>query len=74
MALVISSSPISQVEIAVLPTALADLFHPATKAETAIRLRGGMTIQAPYYAIHEERVWGATAMIISELEAVFAAF
>ena len=59
---------------AVLPTALADLFHPATKAETVIRLRGGMTIQAPYYAIHEERVWGATAMIISELEAVFAAF
>jgi 8-oxo-dGTP pyrophosphatase MutT (NUDIX family) len=59
---------------AVLPTALSDLFHPKAKAETTFRVRGGFTIQAPYYDIHQERVWGATAMIISELEAVFAGF
>jgi 8-oxo-dGTP pyrophosphatase MutT (NUDIX family) len=56
---------------ALLPVDLAHLFAPGTKAETTLTVRGGLRLQAPYYAVAGETVWGATAMIISELEAVF---
>ncbi len=31
-------------------------------------IRGEETFHAPYYAIHEHKVWGATAILLSELE------
>ena len=33
--------------------------------------RSGWDIEAPYYDAHGHRIWGATAMIMSEFEAIF---
>ncbi len=54
-----------------IPVALPRLFDDAIKREKTMELAGGMLLRAPYYALEERVVWGATAMIISELEAVF---
>lgn len=55
--------------------ALVDLFNPDnfTKEEIVIRQRGekSYTIKAPCYKIKKLCIWGATAMMISELEWVF---
>lgn len=49
---------------------LRKLFHEETKSETEILLKSGNKLTAPYYNVHGEVVWGATAMIISELEVI----
>jgi 8-oxo-dGTP pyrophosphatase MutT (NUDIX family) len=46
--------------------ALAD----ATALRVGSRVRGGFEILAPYFAVGEQEVWGATAMILGELLAV----
>lgn len=38
--------------------------------EKTIKLSNGMEIQTPYFNIQKQTVWGATAMILSELKAV----
>ncbi|HEY0029794.1 MAG TPA: CoA pyrophosphatase [Bacteroidia bacterium] len=51
----------------------ADLFsldHIVRRGETTIQLREGYKVKTPYYDIEGLIVWGATAMIISELNAV----
>ena len=37
------------------------------RKETTIKARNNIEIQAPYFDIDAEMVWGATAMILSEL-------
>jgi 8-oxo-dGTP pyrophosphatase MutT (NUDIX family) len=54
---------------AVLEVPLALLAEPAT-LRTGRRARGGVEIDAPYFAIGEHQVWGATAMLLGELLAV----
>ena len=49
---------------------LRKLFDEETKSETEILLKSGNKLMAPYYDVHGEVVWGATAMIISELEVI----
>lgn len=39
-------------------------------AETAHRVAPGLSIAAPYYDIQQHRVWGATAMMLSEFSEV----
>ncbi len=51
-----------------LTISLAVLFDDAIKSETEISLSNGLQLKAPYYAVDDQIVWGATAMIISELE------
>lgn len=46
---------------------MADLFHPAHKTSSTF-LRHEQEIVAPGYHIGGEFIWGATAMIISEME------
>lgn len=55
----------------VLEVPLALLFDPAARREAA-REHGGTPVQVPYYAVGEHQVWGATAMILSELAALLA--
>ncbi len=47
---------------------LADLLDDGLKCEMDMRY-GDLTARVPYYAIAGEVVWGATAMILAELEA-----
>lgn len=47
---------------------LADLLHPDLKQETDMHL-GGITVHVPYYAVQGHVVWGATALMLAELEA-----
>jgi 8-oxo-dGTP pyrophosphatase MutT (NUDIX family) len=54
---------------AVLDVSLADLADPAT-LRSGRRARGGIEIQAPYFAVGDHQVWGATAMLLGELLAV----
>lgn len=43
------------------------LLDPATKA-VEIREIQGFQVQIPYYNVHNHQVWGATAVMLSELE------
>lgn len=60
-----------QKEVAgVIEISIHELFHPENK-KTMILHRMGAEIVAPYYEARGHRIWGATAMIISEFERVF---
>jgi 8-oxo-dGTP pyrophosphatase MutT (NUDIX family) len=54
---------------AVLEVPLAVLADPAT-LRRGRRARGGVEIEAPYFALGDHQVWGATAMLLGELLAV----
>ena len=54
---------------AVLEVPLAVLADPAT-LRSGRRVRGSIEIDAPYFAVGEHQVWGATAMLLGELLAV----
>lgn len=46
---------------------LDELLQPRFKRHEKRRIRG-VEVQVPYYAVHGYKVWGATAIILSELE------
>ena len=50
----------------VIETTLAALSDPGNRATETI-FRHGQTIVAPYFRIGNEKIWGATAMMLSEL-------
>lgn len=49
---------------------LFDLNNAAIRSEKEITFSGGFTLKTPYYDIEGLTVWGATAMMISELNAL----
>jgi 8-oxo-dGTP pyrophosphatase MutT (NUDIX family) len=53
----------------VLEVSLAALAEPGT-LRTGRRARGSIEIDAPYFAVGDHQVWGATAMLLGELLAV----
>jgi 8-oxo-dGTP pyrophosphatase MutT (NUDIX family) len=54
----------------VIPVSLDRLFDPGNH-KTMILRREGFEIAAPYYEACGYRIWGATAMIMSEFERIF---
>jgi len=54
----------------IIQTPLFDFVKKETKKSKIMKLANGMVIDTPYYDIQGNVVWGATAMIISELETV----
>jgi 8-oxo-dGTP pyrophosphatase MutT (NUDIX family) len=54
---------------AVLEVPLAALADPAA-LRIGRRARGGVEIDAPYFAVGDHQVWGATAMLLGELLAI----
>lgn len=48
-----------------IETTLQHLLDPCNKRSMRMQVHG-QEISAPYYAVQEEQVWGATAMILSE--------
>ncbi|MCU0512204.1 MAG: CoA pyrophosphatase [Anaerolineae bacterium] len=59
-----SGSEVAQV----LALALDDLLRPATRQEE-LRQIMGYSVVVPYYRVQEHKVWGATAVILGDLEA-----
>lgn len=60
-----------QKEVAgVLVTPLKQLFDPSNRRTMTLH-RAGADIVAPYYEACGHRIWGATAMIMSEFERIF---
>ncbi|MBS1630219.1 MAG: CoA pyrophosphatase [Bacteroidetes bacterium] len=58
----------------VIETPLNELFDPRNKIETIVRppSHPDLSIQVPAYRLSNDRiVWGATAMMLAEMEAVF---
>ncbi len=51
---------------ALIETPLALLLQPAA-VQLEVRMIRGLTVQVPYYRVGEHKVWGATAMVLSEL-------
>ena len=52
---------------AVFSFALDDMLQPRFKGLEQ-RLIRGYDVRVPYYSVHGHKVWGATAMMLSELE------
>lgn len=57
----------------VIEAPLALLLDPATCCEETWELRGA-AVQVPFYAVGPHKVWGATAMVLSELVALLQTF
>ncbi|QXD14268.1 CoA pyrophosphatase [Rhodocaloribacter litoris] len=55
----------------VLAVPLAHLLDPATRRR-APRLLHGQAVEVPFFAVNGYEVWGATAMMLAELLALFA--
>jgi len=51
---------------------LLQLNNSAIRLEKLIQLSGGFEIKTPYYDVEGLTIWGATAMMISELNAIIA--
>jgi 8-oxo-dGTP pyrophosphatase MutT (NUDIX family) len=51
---------------AILEAPLRLLLDPATRAKEEMELRGGLRMPVPFFRVGEDKVWGATAMILSE--------
>ena len=49
----------------VIEVPLKDLLDPAAR-ESETLVHHGKTIEAPYYRVGKEKIWGATAMMLSE--------
>ncbi|GIV57307.1 MAG: CoA pyrophosphatase [Bacteroidetes bacterium] len=56
---------------AVLAVPLTHLLDPSTRRCTPWTLRG-RTVEVPFFEVEGHRVWGATAMMLAELLAVYA--
>jgi len=51
----------------IIETEIQELFNKKNKHEVIIH-KNGFEIKAPYYDVKGHKLWGATAMIVSELE------
>lgn len=51
----------------IISTELLQLFDPKVKKQTLLQLGPNLRLDTPYFEIDGEMVWGATAMILSEL-------
>lgn len=49
---------------------LFDIISPLKRSEGTILARGNYKIQTPYFTIDDRIVWGATAMMLSELSVI----
>jgi 8-oxo-dGTP pyrophosphatase MutT (NUDIX family) len=51
----------------IIPTAISTVGQPQVRQRTTIPIGEGRQLNTPYFALDGEVVWGATAMILSEL-------
>lgn len=58
--------------VSVIEADLYDIVNPSKRKEGEIIARGKYRIQTPYFDIEDKIVWGATAMMLSELSIVIS--
>ncbi|MFB6316959.1 NUDIX hydrolase [Saccharicrinis sp. FJH54] len=58
-------------EVKEVITAELSLFTDPDIRDVFTFVRGTFSIEAPYYKLHGEKLWGATAMMISEFEEIW---
>jgi len=58
----------------IIEVKLADLMDDEKQKETPLTILQGITINAPYFDLNNKVVWGATAMILSELKQILLPF
>jgi len=64
---------IDPVEVeSLIETDLSCLFHPSHRKQGTVLARGKFKIQTPYFDIDNKIVWGATAMMLSELVVILS--
>lgn len=51
----------------IIPTALRELYQPDLRKRKILEFSGNFRLDTPYFEVDQEMVWGATAMILSEL-------
>jgi 8-oxo-dGTP pyrophosphatase MutT (NUDIX family) len=51
----------------IMPTAIQDLYLPEFRKQKLLEISPDIKIETPYFEVEKEIVWGATAMILSEL-------
>ncbi|MGY6559942.1 MAG: NUDIX hydrolase [Nitritalea sp.] len=51
-----------------IPCTFSAIFEPEAIQVGNVHVRDRYALRTPYYAVENERVWGATAMILSELK------
>ncbi|MCB0691631.1 MAG: CoA pyrophosphatase [Saprospiraceae bacterium] len=59
----------SEVE-SIIPMKIETLLNPHTKKQTSLKIRDVILNNVPYYQLENEILWGATAMISAEIEAL----
>jgi 8-oxo-dGTP pyrophosphatase MutT (NUDIX family) len=52
----------------IIETEITPFLNDATKSSGIFKSGGRFEIEAPFYDVQEHKIWGATAMILSELE------
>ena len=57
---------------AVFDITLPELLNPLHRSVKNIRVAEGISIRAPYFGVQQQTIWGATAMMLSELLALVA--
>ena len=58
----------------IIEVKLADLMDDDKQKEKPLTILQGITINAPYFDLNDKVVWGATAMILSELKHILRPF
>jgi len=58
----------------VIEVKLDDLMLEANRKEKPMTILQGITIHAPFFDLNHKVVWGATAMILSELKAILSPY
>lgn len=58
----------------IIDAPLSSLLAPALKKEKEMDVRAGVRLVCPYYLLGGKEVWGATAMMLSELAAILPAY
>ncbi len=51
----------------IIPTALMQLYLPELRKRKMLEINNDFRLDTPYFEVDQEMVWGATAMILSEL-------
>ena len=54
----------------IIAARITDILDEKKLKQTRLLVRRNIHIEAPYYEIHEKIVWGATAMMLSELSVI----
>jgi len=59
---------------AILEVSIVNVFHPSSKGIKRVQAHDLLIPNMPYYDLEGKTLWGATAMVLSEVEALYTEF